>query len=107
MCYNTKQTRKEAELEKRFQAKVAIGETIIPQEEMSEASHQMEEETVEGIEKQFGDVVHYNEEKVQVAPKQSKIKKQEISSDSNEPRLISSRGSSRMLFADLNVEDLE
>ena len=74
---------------------------------MSEASHQMEEETVEGIEKQFVDVVHYNEEKVQVAPKQSKIKKQEISSDSNEPRLISSRGSSRMLFADLNVEDLD
>lgn len=28
-------------------------------------------------------------------------------SESNEPRLISSRGSSRMLFADLNIEDLE
>lgn len=32
---------------------------------------------------------------------------EEVSNDSNEPRLISSRGSSRMLFADLNVEDIE
>ena len=75
---------------------------------MSEGTHQMEEETVDGIEKQFVDVVHYNEEKVQVAPKQShqrrnKLKKHELSSDSNEPRVISSRGSSRMLFADINV----
>jgi hypothetical protein len=30
-----------------------------------------------------------------------------IVSDSNEPRLISSRASSRMLFADLNIEDME
>lgn len=28
-------------------------------------------------------------------------------SESNEPRLISSRASSRMLFADLNIEDIE
>jgi hypothetical protein len=55
--------------------------------------------------------VHYVEEK----PKQSKKEKphqqmensSQAISESNEPRLISSRASSRMLFADLNVEDFE
>lgn len=90
------------------------------QESVEENSHHMEEETIEGIEKQYNynEVVHYVEEK----DPSSKNKKdrninnnqkdkdsalEEISNDSNEPRLISSRGSSRMLFADLNVEDIE
>ena len=77
----------------------------------------MEEETIEGIEKQYNDVVHYVEDKelegvadskVKPAPRPRRDKKMfsEISS-ANEPRNVSSRGSSRMLFADLNVEDLE
>lgn len=79
----------------------------------------MEEETIEGIEKQFVDVVHYmaEEEPKKNEREESRIKSRnrkrvkipvnDSDSASNEPRLISSRGSSRMLFADLNVEDLE
>ena len=70
-----------------------------------------ENETVDGIEKQFvADVVHYHEEKEKPRPKKDLLREssERISaSDSNEPRWISSRASSRMLFADLNIEDIE
>ena len=39
--------------------------------------------------------------------RRAKMPIDESESNNNDPRLISSRGSSRMLFADLNVEDLE
>jgi hypothetical protein len=73
----------------------------------------MEEETIDGIEKQFADVVHYM---VEDEPKKEKeggrVKSRNRrranlpineTDSNNENRLISSRGSSRMLFADLNV----
>ena len=73
----------------------------------------MDEDTIGGIENQYNDVVHYVEEKeLDKKPKDDKNKGQKLKredtsealqSDSNEPRLISSRASSRMLFADLNV----
>ena len=73
----------------------------------------MDEDTIGGIENQYNDVVHYVEEKeLDKKPKDDKNKGQKLKredtsealqSDSNEPRLISSRASSRMLFADLNL----
>jgi hypothetical protein len=84
---------------------------IIPQEEGSEGSYHMEEDTIEGIEKQYGDVVHYVEEKDLPPTKPVRVRppRRQPSgiSEPSEPRGPSSRGSSRMLFADLNVEDLE
>lgn len=58
-------------------------------------------------------MVHYNDEKPMNEKhlnKNSSLPMEHtnsVISESNEPRLISSRGSSRMLFADLNIEDLE
>lgn len=69
----------------------------------------MEEETIEGIEKQYSDVVHYVED-TPAKPNDKNEKEQKKRKDEsvpNEPRLISSRGSSRMLFADLNIEDIQ
>lgn len=37
-----------------------------------EVSHHVEEETIEGIEKQYNDVVHYVEEKEKVPEKKDK-----------------------------------
>lgn len=67
-----------------------------------------EEETIDGIEKQYNQVVHYVEDKPSKKQNQHLLESNSsIVSESQEPRLISSRASSRMLFADLNVEDIE
>ena len=36
-----------------------------------------------------------------------RINSREESENGNEPRLVSSRNSSRMLFADINIDDIE
>lgn len=97
------------ELDRQYEKDEVIQESISD----GGAVQQYEEETVEGIEKQYNQVVHYNDEKPMNEKhlnKNSSLPMEHtnsVISESNEPRLISSRGSSRMLFADLNIEDLE
>ena len=78
-------------------------------ESQSEGHVNHEEETVEGIEKQYDTVFHYDE-KPKLEKKNEKferINSREESENGNEPRLVSSRNSSRMLFADINIDDIE
>lgn len=84
----------------------------IIQESISDGavSHNHEEDTIEGIQKQYGQVVHYFGEKStpnKKAQKREANTPERSDNDSQQPRFISSRGSSRMLFADINVEDIE
>ena len=49
---------------------------IIPQEEsVSEGSHHVDEDTIDGIEKQYNDVVHYTEEKDQLPRQNTKSRR--------------------------------
>ena len=76
-------------------------------ESQSEGRVNQEEETVEGIEKQYDTVFHYDD-KPKVEKKKDKFERISSREESeNEPRLVSSRNSSRMLFADINIDDIE
>lgn len=85
-------------------------------EHSEQASQNFDDETIVGIEKQYDAVLHYDEKTVEkekkpnkkdnlLKPKQEKLSDER--SSEHEPRLISSRNSSRMLFADINIEDIE
>ena len=76
-------------------------------EQNSDGRVDIEEETIEGIEKQYDTVVHYDAKPRMLKPKPERNHSKEETSSANEPRLISSRNSSRMLFADINIDDIE
>lgn len=73
----------------------------------------IEDETIVGIENQYDTVIHYDEKPQMMATSkaQGKNKRQQISDKSSDSgqqlRLMSSRNSSRMLFADINIEEIQ